>query len=266
MVTLGALPAWANNPPQPDGLFSIILIFPVVILGFRLAGASYTEGERKWRWLRGVLFGLAVILAMAGSEIAIVPLLFLLTFGLTRGIQIMNRGQGSKRIWVGALVCLWTLFAVSDYIVSLEAHSLILANESSAVSRLRLLSNAEVEFSEKASKASTPAFGTLEDLAKTGMIDQEVTPVYAGYRFTLTLSDDKSKYVISALPLFFGKAARNVAIIPGESWLRLFGFNLPKATGSRNFAVTESGEILSSEDHLVQTPGRQEVEKWKTLY
>jgi len=104
MVTLGALPAWANSPPQPDGVFSLILIFPVVIFGFRLAGASYTERERKWRWLRGTLLGLAAFLTAGGTEIASIPLLILVIFGLWRGIQIMYRGQGRKRILIGVLV------------------------------------------------------------------------------------------------------------------------------------------------------------------
>lgn len=41
----GALPAYANNPPAPDGMFSLILIFPVVIVGWRWAGVKLTERE-----------------------------------------------------------------------------------------------------------------------------------------------------------------------------------------------------------------------------
>ena len=39
----GAVPAYANNAPQPDGLLTLILIFPVAILGFRLAGAKPSD-------------------------------------------------------------------------------------------------------------------------------------------------------------------------------------------------------------------------------
>ena len=30
----GTLPAFANNPPAPDGMLSILLLFPMAILGF----------------------------------------------------------------------------------------------------------------------------------------------------------------------------------------------------------------------------------------
>jgi hypothetical protein len=39
LIVTCALPASANNPPQPDGVFSILLIFPVILIGMRLADA-----------------------------------------------------------------------------------------------------------------------------------------------------------------------------------------------------------------------------------
>ena len=49
VLLAGAAPAYANNPPAPDGMLSILLLFPAAIFGFRLAGAKLTEKEMKWK-------------------------------------------------------------------------------------------------------------------------------------------------------------------------------------------------------------------------
>jgi len=210
MVTLGTLPAWANNPPQPDGLFSVILIFPVVILGFRFAAAGYTEGERKWRWLRGVSFGLAVVLTAGGTELAGIPLLILLIFGLGRGIQIMSRGQGRKRIWLGALVCAWTLFAVSDYWISLQIWSPVPLNQATTVENLRKLADAEKLYVHR---AGSSGYGTIEQMRDAGTPLQSIwsdggSAAYnpylksslMGYRYSSVVDPDGKKFLITAVP------------------------------------------------------------------
>jgi len=265
MITLGAAPAWANNPPQPDGLFSLILIFPVAIIGFRLAGAVYSERQRKWRVARGLLLGLAVLLTAGGTELALVPLVVILVFGCMRGIQIMQRGQGRKRIWIGAAVCLWTLFALSDYFVSLAGYPLGAVNEASAVAMLRTLATAEDSFSQEASKTKATKFGQLDDLVAAGLIDKDHWPDRGGYRFAVSLSDGGKGFVASAVPLVFGERERMAAMIPGESWFRQLGGGRPKATGSRNFAVDDSGVIRFNTVQLLRPPTREEAEKWKPL-
>ena len=93
----GAIPAYANNPPQPDGILTLILIFPVAILGYRLAGAQVTQPQRKWRVLTGLLLTLCTLLTMGGTEIAMIPLLVILGYGVRRGVQAIARGTVTRR-------------------------------------------------------------------------------------------------------------------------------------------------------------------------
>jgi len=285
MVTLGVLPAWANNPPQPDGLFSLILIFPVVIIGFRLAGASYTQGERKWRILRGLLLGLSVIFAMAGSETAGLPMVFLLIFGCMRGVQIIMRGHGAKRIAIGLVVCLWTLFAVTDYGVSLTVWSPVRVHQEMAVMKLRALAKAEETYSRN---SVSRRYGTIEQLRDTG------TPLdfpwgggsdkgraydvflndkgWSGYRYGVSVDSLGEKFFISAVPVAYEKDVRPL-VIPGTSWLYALrsrsaqnnSWKQDSEVGQRCFAIDETGVIRAADLGTTRAVTHDEAEEWKPL-
>jgi hypothetical protein len=282
MVILGAIPAWANNPPQPDGLFSLILIFPIVIFGFRLAGASYTEGQRKWRWLRGILLGLAVIVAMAGTEIASIPLLVLLIFGLWRGIQIVKRGQGRKRILVGALVCLWTLFAVSDYWISLLVWSRVPLHQAMTIENLRKLSDAEQVYVHR---AGFSGYGTIEQMRDAGTplqsewgdsgsaaYDPYLRDSFFGYHYNSVVDPDGKKFLITAVPTVYEKDITPVPIPGASLWtvLRSLGHKRnpngdSTEVGQRSFAIDETGVIRATDLGTTRPVTREEVEKWKPV-
>ena len=114
----GALPAYANNPPSADGMFGLILIFPVVLAAWRLAGVQTTGKERKWRVANGVLLTLSVLFSAAGSAGAL-GLLYVLVYGIRRGIQVVRRGQGKKRLALGGAIILFTFFGLSNWMFSL---------------------------------------------------------------------------------------------------------------------------------------------------
>lgn len=145
------LPASANNPPQPDGMFSLLLIFPVVLIGMRLADARPDPNTKRRPLLIGLLMVLAFIISMAGDDIGAFGLLAILIYGIVRGVQILRRGKSWKSWAIGTVVIAWVLFASFDYVVSLGAGggSQIAAYEAQAVSRLRMLWTAESGFAEK---------------------------------------------------------------------------------------------------------------------
>lgn len=278
MLTLGTLPAWANNAPQPDGLFSIILIFPAAIIGFRLAGATYTAGERKWRVVRGSLLALAVIVAMAGTEIAMIPLIIVLVYGCGRGVQIVVRGHGLKRVFVGTAVFLWTLFAVSDYVVSLSVWSPVRVHEMTTVEDLCALAKAE----EIYARSSHPKkYGTIEQLRDAGTPlqfglevingDSRVYDIYltdkvrAGYRFNSTVDASGGKFLIAAIPAEYEKEIRPLRV-PGSSLLWSLRSH-PKRddSGQRSFAIDETGVIRAADLGTTRPITRDEVERWKPL-
>ena len=117
LFAAGALPAYANNRAAPDGMLSILLIFPVAILAYRFAGAKITEKEQKGRFLSGIGLGVCFFLTLGGPYIALIPLLILLYYGLRRGALACVRGQGWKRFVLGPTVIVFTILAVANYLL-----------------------------------------------------------------------------------------------------------------------------------------------------
>ena len=269
LVMSGVVPAWANNPPQPDGLLSIILIFPVVILAFRLAGAHLTDKEKKWSVLRGVLLALCVLLTTGGTEISVIPLLILLCFGILRGAQAIRRGTAPRRFVIGTVVILWAVFATLDYLVSLDVtSSRVLMNESSAIGDLRSLSSAEQSFADSSEKDGGPpkAYGSVEELAKAQLAEPS-TSVYErhGYQFHVELSQDRKQFVAWAIPLHYVQEASGPWPIPGASLVWTLFRKSEKSSARRSLSVDESGVIRAADLQGRNTATAHEARTWPAL-
>jgi hypothetical protein len=190
----GALPAYANNPPQPDGLFTLILIFPVAIVGFRLAGAKPSDKQRKRRVMTGLGLALCTLLCMAGTEIALIPLLLIIAYGVLRGTQAMKGGQGKRSIALGSAVILFTLFGVANYLTSTSYLPEGPLAGARAYASLRDIHDAELKFqsnaSPGASKNGLGGYGTLEQLHQAGLLSDFTWAQMQGpfYRYVLVLS------------------------------------------------------------------------------
>ncbi len=266
LVVAGALPAYANNPPQADGVLSLILIFPAAILGFRLAGARLNEKELKHRIGKGFLLGLVVFLTLGGTEIALIPLVILLVYGLRRGGQIIQRGQGGKRIAIGLVVMLWTVFAIFDYLVSLGSYPRTAMYEASAVGTLRSISTAEVTFKTTPDASGKPpdAYGTLEQLQQARLIDDRIITERGRrpYEFNLALDSARQQFLLSAVPVKYITPESNWPfLLPGYS---LIEANRPRGA-RRSFAVDETGVIRQADLGGARTVTREQARKWKTL-
>ena len=259
-----ALPAYANNPPQPDGVLTLVLIFPVVILGFRLGGAKLSEKERKWRVLRGLLLALCTLLTVGGTGLALIPLLVLLGYGVARGIQVMARGQGTRRMVLGAVVILFTLFAVANYGVSLNYPPEGPSVEHAAYVNLRVINDAEQRFQSDAvidvNKNGLGEYGSLEDLHKVGLLDEAFwarlqRPIY---RYAVVLSGDpagdEKQYFVYATPVHYGHPSR------GLSLLRVVRPYVPYAR--RTFACDQTGVVRAADLGGSRVVTRQEAAKW----
>ncbi len=118
-----ALPAYANNPPRPDGLLYLILVFPLIAIASHLAGVEMTKGGWPGRIGRGVFFTLVIFLAAAGTEIGVLAMLVIVLFGLVRSLRIGRHGQGKRRILYSALTLLGTLLAGVGYLWALTSTS-----------------------------------------------------------------------------------------------------------------------------------------------
>jgi hypothetical protein len=245
------VPASANNPPQPDGMLSLLLIFPVVLIGMRLADAR-PEPHTKWRpVLIGLLMALAFIISAAGDEIGAFGLLAFLIYGIVRGVQILKRGKPWKSWAIGTVVIAWVLFACVDYVVSVASSgpSRVAVNESQTVHRLRELSTAETEFAKRypANSGSEPVYATMAELQKEGLLafSLEDGQVRNGYRFGEIVEPSKRQILIYALPIPAPPSRYQwLWLLPGASLFHGFqskGDN--EGTGVRSFAVDETGVI-----------------------
>jgi len=268
LVLAGALPAYANNAPAPDGMLSIVLIFPVVILGFRFAGAELNEKETRWRILRGVFLAICALATAIGTGIAAVALLVLLGYGLLRGVQIMWRGQGRRRFALGPLVIVFTLVACANYLASLGTWSSVERSEASAVSAVRNIITAEITYvADKrldANQNGISEYGTLEQLREAGLIpDFYLAPEGpGGYRLSVVLrrelTGDEKEFFAYAAPGHYGRPAR-----VGISLLK--AFLLHRYYGVRTFAADESGEIRGADLGGARAVTREEAQKWAKL-
>jgi hypothetical protein len=112
LVLAFALPAYANNPPQPNGLFSVLLIFPIVILGARLAGLAQAPKSASAKIIGGIAIGvLCTLLLMVGTLLSALVALGILVYAILRGTQIFRRGQSANRAVIGAAVMAFGVFA-----------------------------------------------------------------------------------------------------------------------------------------------------------
>jgi hypothetical protein len=263
------LPAFANNPPQPDGVFSVLLIFPVVLIGMRLAAALPDTKTTKRRLLIGLVLGFCFIMTLAGTEIGLLGVLAILVYGIVRGIQIMQRGHGWKSRAVGTIVVLWVVFAVGDYYVSIvSAHPSIALDEALAVQRVRVLSTAETNFA-KVGSASEPLYGTVADLVEARLIDSSFKggQVQMGYRLGEIVEAPKRQFLFYAIPVQIQPSrARWLWFLPGASLLSaLRGHEQEQFTGVRSFAVDETGVIRYATRTVEGPVTREEFMRWEKL-
>lgn len=263
-MVAGAIPAYANNPPQPDGLLTLILIFPVAILGYRLAGAQVTQQQRKWRLLTGLLLALCTLLTMGGTEIAMIPLLIILGYGIRRGVQAIARGQGKKRLAWGGVVILFALFGVANYMASLNYPFQGSLVEHAAFANLRTIHVAEQQFQSNATldvnKNGLGEYGSLEQLHKAGLLDDMLwerlhRPVY---RYEVVLSGDAARdekqYFAYAVPVHYGRPPIPISLV------RALLPSVPYAR--RTFACDESGVVRAADLGGSRDVTRAEAEKW----
>ena len=272
-LLIAAVPAYANNPPAPDGLFSLVMIFVVAILARRLSGATFPAQSRSWRIIKGVGLALAFLLTLGGTELALLPLLILLLYGLWRGAYVIKLGQGSKRFLLGGVAMLFTLFAVANYLASLSNYSGVASRESSAVGGVRTIATAEVSFRADSrldvNKNGVPEYGSLEQLHQAGLLeDRHVAPSPGSpYRYTVVLAGDPARdekeFFVYATPSHYGRESEAWSGVPGASLAK--GLRPAPPFAIRTFASDETGVIRQADLGGSRAVTREEVRKWPPL-
>ena len=144
--------------------------------------------------------------------------------------------------------------------------------ESIAVSRLRSLATAEMEFKTPAySKAGpAPVYGTMKELEDAKLFEWNLTPntSHAGYLYGEIIDKPNNQFLFYAVPAFPRHSpSKWFHILPGGSLLLgILGNDRLPETGKRSFAVDESGVIRVNEHWNSGPPvSRGEALIWRVL-
>jgi len=267
-----AIPAYANNPPQPDGLFSLLLVFPVVLLACRLAGLNSPPKRSVMRIIVWTLVGVgSVVLLGAGTFIGAFAALLVLIYAIVRASHIMQKSESRKRPLIGLAVIAFALFAFVDYFVSIATyHKSTAVYEYIATMKIRQLNEAEQEFA-KSGQSDAPKetiFGTIKDLEAARLIQSTVATgqTVDGYRFGEVLDAGRKHYVLYAIPAPELKLAEtNPEVVPGASLLKALLGRKEQGTGRLSFAVDETGEIRQAVRTATGPVTREEFSHWEKL-
>ena len=267
-VLAGALPTYANNPPAPDGMLSIILIFPVAILGFRLAGAQLTSKEIKWRPIRIIYLSLCTLATFAGTVVGGLAMLILVIYALLRGGQAMSRGQGKKRFVLGAALILFAPLAGLNYALSTSNWSRTANAEASGAGCMRTIVSAQTDFKSNAkldvNRNGIAEFGTLAQLQQAGLLmESHVMTPSSSYRYVLEVTGDPTRdekeYFLYATPKRYGRSSGGISLSLLNLWW-------PRPTpAQRTFAADETGVIRFADVGGSRPVTRSEAQKWEPV-
>ncbi|MBI4165970.1 MAG: hypothetical protein HY508_09585 [Acidobacteria bacterium] len=268
LLVASAVPAYANNPPAPDGAFSLLLIIPVVIIASRLAREQ--RGKKGWksRVLTGLVLGLAILFSMAGTELSMAAMI-VVVYGLWRGIEVMRHGQGAKRFGLGAAVVMFSLLAAANYVAAL-VYPLVAPPEARVLSVIRSIVTAEINYAAgkkiDANHNGIPEYGTMEQLIQDGLNANYFFGADSpgGYDFAVLLSGDpvrdEKEFLVVATPRNYGK--------PANSALRfslIRAFRPTRRASLRSYATDETGVIRFADLGGARAVTREAAQRWQPL-
>jgi hypothetical protein len=270
LLLIAELPAFANNPPQPDGLFSILLILPMAILAGRLAEVAPIRRTTGARISWGIVLAAAVLLLMVGTELGALAALAVTVYAIVRAVKVIRRGQGAKRLVAAGVLVLFAVFAFADYFTSIaELPPSMALFEATAVGKLRQLSTAEVQFAGSGSvgSPSAPEYGTLENLDAAHLIESGIAQgrAISGYQYGQFLAPDRKRFFIYAIPAQGLKPSSDLEFVPGASLFHAFFPRARAGTGTRSFAVDESGTLHYAIRSNASPVTQEEVAGWPPI-
>jgi hypothetical protein len=151
MLTVVALPAWAENPPRPDGLVYLILIIPLLAVAARVAGAQLPRRGWVWRIGFALVFAVLVLLAATGTGLGALAALVIVVYGLLRAVRIARAGSGGRRFAGAAVAVVGSLLVATGYMWALaggSAYERNRANQSRTMADMRSIGTAVLMWSE----------------------------------------------------------------------------------------------------------------------
>lgn len=172
------------------------------------SSSHHSEGEEKGLAIAAMILGILSFLSFGMLGVGAIV-------GIVLSVKAMGRVSrepwryGGRGMAIAGLVLsitslasavplgLMVAIAVPNLMASYRA-----ANEGSALATLRTISQAEMTYQGTAAK-----YGTLEELAASGLIDPKLSSgIKNGYTFTVTLdSDNPEGFEVTGVPVTYGK-------------------------------------------------------------
>jgi hypothetical protein len=259
---------------DPGGVVSVLLLFPVIFYSSKVAGAHPIEKTRsRWIWT-GIVLGMCALLAAIIPPLGLITFVVILFYRIFCGIQIMRRGEGSKRFLLGAVLIVATPLTIVYFWASVHMlGSRMAASEASAVGTLRTLSTAEKRFGDLSSSGPTKEmkYGTIENLRKSELIDDSLSEgrPHIGYVFHEIVDPAKTKFLFYAVPALYAPPQSEpdcARFFPGSAlYYNVLRYDETHGTGARSFAVDETGVLRSTTSRITRPLQREEIERWEPL-
>ena len=301
IVLAGALPAGANiafDEFGPDAFTSLVLVFPLTILGFRLAGAHLTEKKKIRCFPRGDVLVLALCVFGALCFSAVEPvLIFLLPpcvvlYGVVRGVQAVQRGQGAKRFALGGAVVLLAVLVGINELVAFRPSFPDPGRLASATARnLQTINTAAVTYASTYENGFPPSLAVLgapatgaPDCRRSDLVALQMAPqgnVFQWFGYVVEYRPEPpavvrpspgcppgvARYTITARPLKYGaeRYDGSLSLLPGTTLLHLRrGHQVPF---ERFTYATDETAVLRGADLGTSRPvTREEMQKWPPLH
>lgn len=279
LVLAGPQLAYAQIEQFPDPyVLLVVMIFPVAIIGRRLAGDHPPHRERRWPFLRLFLKGLFLVLATIQVlfEALIgwpgpIPLIFL-CYGLVRGALVIKRGMGQKRFAIGSFIILFSLL-VAHYDMALRNINYCV-EPATIRRRIGHIALAEDRFQRgrllDVNKNDVGEYGTLPQVAETAVLfsSAAATP-NCGYEYIVVLAGDPARdekeAFLYAKPTKYGSYSKD--------WWRLppalpFLYSEPRA--QLTFAVSlpfgdEGLQVRATDLGQSRPVTREEAQNWPEI-
>jgi len=262
----GALPAHANNPPQPDGLFAMLLVFPVVIVAMRIASVSTPPKRPVVRIIGTVAAGIVVLFFLgAGTAMGALAAVGVVIYAAVRCGRMLDRSSHPKRWWIAGAVLVLSLMALADYWFSIvRYYPSTDLYEVWAASGLRSLANAESEFALR-----EKGVGNLQQLREAALIDDSFLDghIRKGYRYGEFVDSDGKDYIFYAIPAEGLPLAKPLHdLVPGTSLIKaLVGAPEEGGTGERSLAIDQTDVVRAAIRKKTGVVTREEILEWPPL-
>ncbi|HXL22890.1 MAG TPA: hypothetical protein VOA78_10515 [Candidatus Dormibacteraeota bacterium] len=102
------------------GVFSLVLVYPAIFWGARLAESSPVENTPRRRFTSALVLTLFGILAGISIHLAPVPLIGVFFYTVLSCVHIVRFGRGPKRIGIAIALFAWMFLCFAVYVYAAD--------------------------------------------------------------------------------------------------------------------------------------------------